>query len=30
VCIPVIVMVALNDHADIQEIAEGMAQGIRF
>ena len=30
VCIPVIVMVALNDHADIRELVAGMQDGIRF
>jgi hypothetical protein len=29
-CIPVIVMVALNDHADIREIAAGIQDGVRF
>lgn len=30
VCIPVIVMVALNDHADVRQIADAMRDGIRF
>lgn len=29
-CIPVIVMVALNDHADIREITDSLTQGVRF
>ncbi len=29
-CIPVIIMVALNDHADIRELTADLADGIRF
>ncbi|MBN8617201.1 MAG: hypothetical protein J0L92_41865 [Deltaproteobacteria bacterium] len=29
-CIPVIVMVALNDHADVREITETLTDGVRF
>jgi hypothetical protein len=29
-CIPVIVMVALNDHADVREITDILTQGVRF
>jgi hypothetical protein len=30
VCIPVLIMVALNDHADIRELVAGVQDGVRF